>query len=266
MRIWVKTAIWCAVRDAAELPSAGDADIAAVASMFADPARCAVLLALDDGRALPASVLADEAGVSRSTASSHLTKLTDAGLLSVETHGRHRYYRLAGPHVGELLEQLVKIAPPKPVRSLREGTNAARLRSARTCYDHFAGRLGVELMGSLLRQRILSGGDGLFEPTRDNGDALSKPGHDVHYELAAQGRDFLEGLGIEIPSGSRPLIGYCVDWTEQRHHLAGALGRAIADRFVDAGWVKRMPRGRAVKVTPEGRTALVDWFGIAWPG
>src|SRR6185312_5758807 len=104
------------MRDAAELPNVGDADIAAVASLFADPARCAVLLALDDGRALPASVLADEAGVSRSTASSHLTKLTEAGLLSVETHGRHRYYRLAGPHVGELLEHLVTIAPAKPVR------------------------------------------------------------------------------------------------------------------------------------------------------
>ncbi len=252
------------MRDAAGLPSVGDADIAAVASLFADPARCAVLLALDDGRALPASVLAEEAGVSRPTASSHLTKLTEAGLLSVETHGRHRYYRLAGPEVGELIEQLVKLAPARPVRSLREGTKAARLRSARTCYDHFAGRLGVELMGSLLARKVLTGGDGLYEPTRDSGDALASPGHDVRYELADRGRMFLTGLGIEIPSGKRPLIRYCVDWTEQRHHLSGALGRAILDRFVDAVWVKRVPRGRAVKVTPEGRTALADWFGIDW--
>ena len=150
------------MRDAAKLPSVGDADIAAVAALFADPARCAVLLALDDGRALPASILAEEAGVTRSTASSHLTKLTDAGLLAVETHGRHRYYRLTGPQVGELLEQLVRMAPPKPVRSLREGTKAARLRSARTCYDHFAGRLGVELMTSLLQQKVLTGGDGRY--------------------------------------------------------------------------------------------------------
>jgi DNA-binding transcriptional ArsR family regulator len=252
------------MRDAAELPSVGDADVAAVASLFADPARCAVLLALDDGRALPAGVLAEEAGVSRSTASSHLTKLTEAGLLSVETHGRHRYYRLAGPQVGELLEQLTRLAPPRPVRSLREGTNAARLRSARTCYDHFAGRLGVELMRSLLEQKLLTGGDGRYEPTRDKGDALSSPGHDVQYELTGQGRMFLNRLDIEIPSGSRPLIRYCVDWTEQRHHLSGALGRAMLDRFVAAGWVKRMPRGRAVKVTPDGRTALADWFGIDW--
>ena len=152
------------MRDVAELPVRGDADIAAVASLLADPARCKVLLALDDGRALPASVLADEAGISRPTASSHLGKLTDAGLLSVETHGRHRYYRLAGPEVGDLLEHLVRLAPSRPVRSLREGTRAARLRSARTCYDHLAGRLGVEIMGSLLERKVLVGGDGRYRP------------------------------------------------------------------------------------------------------
>jgi DNA-binding transcriptional ArsR family regulator len=146
------------MRDAAELPTRGDADIAAVASLLADPARCKVMLALDDGRALPASVLADEAGISRPTASSHLGKLTDAGLLSVEKHGRHRYYRLGGPEVGELLEQLVRLAPPRQVKSLREGTRAAKLRSARTCYDHFAGRLGVQIMGSLLDRGVLVGG------------------------------------------------------------------------------------------------------------
>ena len=86
----------------------------------------------------------------------------------------------------------------------------------------------------------------------------------MHYELTDRGRKFLANLAIEIPSGTRPLIRYCVDWTEQRHHLSGALGRAILDRFVDADWVKRMPRDRAVKVTPEGRTALADWFGVDW--
>ena len=221
------------MRDAAALPTSGDADIAALASLLADPARCKVLLALDDGRALPASVLADEAGVSRPTASSHLGKLTDAGLLTVETHGRNRYYRLAGSEVGELLEQLVRLAPPRPVRSLRDGTRAARLRSARTCYDHVAGR-------------------------------LSSPGHDLGYELTDIGRHFLTGIGVEIPTGKRPLIRYCVDWTEQRHHLSGGLGRAVFDRFLSAGWVKRVPRGRALTVTDDGRTALADEFGIEW--
>jgi DNA-binding transcriptional ArsR family regulator len=250
------------MRNAAELPTGGDADIAAVASLLADPARCKVLLALDDGRALPASVLADEAGISRPTASSHLGKLTDAGLLTVETHGRHRYYRLAGPEVGELLEQLGRLAPSRPVRSLREGTRAARLRSARTCYDHVAGRLGVAVMGSLLDRQALVGGDGRYDPDRH--DALSSPGHDIRYELTDTGRDFLTDVGVEIPTGPRQLVRYCVDWTEQRHHLSGGLGRAVFDRFLSAGWVKRVPRGRALTVTHDGRTALADAFGIDW--
>jgi DNA-binding transcriptional ArsR family regulator len=252
------------MRDVADLPSSGDADLAALGSLFADQARCKVLLALDDGRALPASVLADEAGVSRPTASSHLAKLTDAGLLSVERHGRHRYYRLAGPDVGELLEHLVRLAPARPVRSLREGTSAARLRSARTCYDHFAGQLGVGIMGGLLERGVLTGGDGRYDPVRAAHDALSKPGQDIRYQLTDTGHRFLRDLGIELSSRRRPLVSYCVDWTEQRHHIGGALGRAILDRFVDAGWVKRQQRGRAVTVTDDGRTALADWFGIDW--
>jgi DNA-binding transcriptional ArsR family regulator len=254
------------MRNAAELPTGGDADIAAVASLLADPARCKVLLALDDGRALPASVLADEAGISRPTASSHLNKLTNAGLLTVETHGRHRYYRLSGPEVGELLEQLGRLAPARPVRSLREGTRAARLRSARTCYDHVAGRLGVAVMGSLLDREALVGGDGRYDPSRDGHDALSKPGRDLHYELTDVGRHFLAGIGVEMPTGKRPLVRYCVDWTEQRHHLGGGLGRAVLDRFLSAGWVKRVPRGRALTVTDQGRTALADAFDIDWAG
>lgn len=252
------------MRNAAELPTGGDADIAAVASLLADPARCKVLLALDDGRALPASVLADEAGISRPTASSHLNKLTTAGLLTVETHGRHRYYRLSGPEIGEVLEQLGRLAPSRPVTSLREGTKAARLRSARTCYDHVAGRLGVAVMGSLLEREALVGGDGRYDPRRDAHDALSKPGHDLHYELTDAGRDFLEDVGVEMPTGKRPLVRYCVDWTEQRHHLSGGLGRAVFDRFLSAGWVKRVPRGRALTVTDAGRTALADAFDIDW--
>jgi DNA-binding transcriptional ArsR family regulator len=252
------------MRDATELPARGDADIAALASLLADPARCKVLLALDDGRALPAGVLAEEAGVSRSTASSHLGKLTEGGLLTVETHGRNRYYRLAGSAVGELIEQLAALAPRRPIRSLREGNRAARLRSARTCYDHLAGRLGVAVMGSLLDREALVGGDGHYDPRRDSHDALSSPGHDLRYELTDTGRDFLTCIGVEMPTGKRPLVRYCVDWTEQRHHLSGGLGRVVFDRFLAAGWVKRGPRGRALIVTVDGREALADCFGIDW--
>jgi DNA-binding transcriptional ArsR family regulator len=252
------------MRDAAELPSQGDADIAAVASLLADRARCRVLLALDDGRALPASVLADEAGVSRPTASSHLAKLTEAGLLRVEAHGRHRYYRLAGPHVGELLENLVRLSPPRPVRSLREGTRAARLRTARTCYDHLAGRLGVAVMTALLERGVLIGGDGRYDPSRDVHDALHSFGHDIRYELTGSGREFLTELGVVLPSSGRPLIRYCVDWTEQRHHLAGGVGRGLLDRFISASWLSRAPRGRALSVTAAGRVVLAESFNIDW--
>lgn len=252
------------MREAQELASAAEVDIAAVAALLADPARCKVLLALDDGRALPAGVLAEEAGISRPTASSHLAKLTDAGLLTVRTQGRHRYYRLAGPEVGALIEQLGRLAPARPVTSLREGTRAARLRSARTCYDHIAGRLGVQLMGSLLELGVLTGGDGWFHP--GGTDRLSSPGHDVPYQLTADGRDLLQQMGIELPSGPRPLVRYCVDWTEQRHHVAGGLGRAILDHFLAAEWLRRAPRHRALTVTDSGRAALGARFGIDWAG
>ncbi len=252
------------MRDLAELPATGDADIAALAALLADPARCKVLLALDDGRALPASVLADEAGVSRSTASSHLGKLTDAGMLTVATHGRHRYYRLAGPEIAELLERLGRLAPSQPVRSLREGTRAARLRTARTCYDHLAGRLGVAIMGALLERDVLVGGDGRYDPRLHPHDVPSNHGHDVDYQLTAAGRTFLTDAGIELPSGSRPAVRYCIDWTEQRHHLSGRLGSCVLDRFVSAQWIKRSARGRAVTVTDLGRGALADCFGIDW--
>src|SRR5215472_13901102 len=134
----------------------GDADIASVAALIGDPGRARVLRALGDGRALPASVLALEAGVAASTASEHLTRLVDGGLLRVEARGRHRYYRLAGPQVGAALEALSQVARPEPVRSLRAGSRAAALRYARSCYDHLAGRLGVALMDALLRDGALT--------------------------------------------------------------------------------------------------------------
>ena len=144
----------------------GDADIAAVAEVLADRSRSRMLMALDGGRALPASRLAAEAGVAPSTGSAHLSRLVAAGMLTVEAHGRHRYYRLAGPHVAELLEAIARVAPAMTVQSLREGTKAEAVRRARTCYDHLAGRLGVALMGALLDCGALAGGDGAFDPGR----------------------------------------------------------------------------------------------------
>src|SRR5919201_1517369 len=193
----------------------GDADIATIAAVLADPARCRVLAALGDGRALPASMLASEAGVAPSTASEHLARLVDSGLVSVERHGRHRYFRLAGPQVADLLEALARVAPPAPVRSLREGTRSQALRFARTCYDHLAGRVGVAMMGSLLERGHLEADrawDGL-----PAGDRPSAPGRAVRFGLTGEGAAFLEGLGVDLDAlpPRRPAIGYCVDWSEQ---------------------------------------------------
>jgi DNA-binding transcriptional ArsR family regulator len=240
-------------------------EISEIAALLADPARCRVLLALNDGRALPASVLADEAGVTKATASSHLGKLTDAGLLRVEPQGRHRYYRLAGPQVGELLEKLMEIAPARPVRSLRESTRAGQLRAARTCYDHLAGRLGVEIMASMIDRGYLDGGDGRHHPELSRHDRVSGYGRDIDYVLTPAGRRWLADMDVVVPERRRTLVRYCIDWSEQRHHLAGLLGRAILDRFLFAGWVRRRARGRSVRVTPSGEAMLAESLHIRWP-
>lgn len=242
----------------------GDTDIAKVASLMADPARARILLALGDNRALAASVLADEAGVAASTASSHLKKLVDGGFLSLEKHGRHRYYRLAGPHVGQLLEALARVAPPAPVKSLKEGTRAQAVRFARTCYDHLAGRLGTELMASMIERGLLEGGDGSFDPARAEQDRLSAPGWDCDYRVSDKGVSELAAFGIDLGQlpTRRRLVRYCIDWSEQRHHLAGALGAAIAERTFELGWVRRADNTRAVHLTDKGMEGLKTTFGV----
>ncbi|MFZ0217696.1 MAG: helix-turn-helix transcriptional regulator [Candidatus Dormiibacterota bacterium] len=239
----------------------GDADLSSVAALLADAGRCRMVLALDDGRALPASRLAIEAGVSPATASSHLGKLVGGGLLTVEQEGRQRFFRLAGPAVGRLLESMMELAPAQPVRSLRQSTRADALRAGRTCYDHLAGRLGVGIMGSLLADECLTGGDGTFDPDRAVHDRRTGWGHDVDYRLTDRGRCFLAEFGVELPP-RRPAVRYCVDWTEQRHHLAGALGRGLLDRLLQLDWVRRSPSTRAVEVTARGTSGLHETFGV----
>jgi DNA-binding transcriptional ArsR family regulator len=223
-----------------------------------------MLMALADGRALPASVLAQEAGVMASTASEHLAKLTSAQLLQVERHGRHRYYRLAGPPVAEMIESIARVAPAAQVRSLRDGTRAHAVRRARTCYDHLAGRLGTDLMKALLDRAMLAGGDGLFYNDQTNGDRLAGFGNAFDYRLTPHGHTELEKLGIDFDrmSPRRPLIRYCVDWSEQRHHLAGALGAALTSRMLELGWIRRADKGRAVLVTDRGCLGLEQTFGL----
>lgn len=246
----------------------GGPDIARVGALVADPARARILMALGDGRALAAGVLADEAGVAASTASAHLAKLVDGGLLTVSQHGRHRYFALSGPQVEALIETLACLAPPAPIRSLMRThppTRAHAVRTGRTCYDHLAGRLGTGLMEALLERGLLTGG-GPCSPETAGNDRLSAPGSDHDYRLTERGHDELSAFGVdveELAGRPRPLIRVCVDWSEQRHHLAGALGAALAARMLDLGWVSRARRGRAVHVTPAGSTGLAQTFGLA---
>jgi DNA-binding transcriptional ArsR family regulator len=238
----------------------GDADIAAIAAVLADRRRCRVLMALGDGRALTASVLASEAGVAPSTASEHLAKLVRAGLISVEQRGRHRYFRLAGPNVADLLEAMAVVAPPAPIRSLSDETKARAIRAARTCYDHLAGRLGVATMDSLLERGWLEGEvDG--SPRSTTRSSQRRIGG---LAVTESGAVFLEELGIDLDHlpPRRPALRFCIDWSEQRPHLAGAVGAALTARLFDLGWIRRADRSRAVRVTDEGRSGFADTFGV----
>jgi len=241
----------------------GDADIAPVAALMGEPARAAVLTALAGGRALAASTLAAEARVAPSTLSAHLARLVDGGLVTVEAAGRHRYFRLARPEVADAVEALARLAPARPVRSLRQGTHAEAIRRARTCYDHLAGRLGVALLDALVTGEVL----------RAEADPGARPdpvlgaGRARHYLLTVHGKSRLSELGVEIKSsGRRPLTRYCLDWSEQRPHLAGALGAALLTRLAELGWVVRRER-RVVHVTDTGRDSLEHTLGVdpaAW--
>jgi DNA-binding transcriptional ArsR family regulator len=250
--------------------TSGDVDVAAAAALLADPTRARVLRALGDGRALAASVLAAEAGVSAPAASAALTKLRTAGVLSVEQSGRHRYYRLADERVATALEALAAMAPTVPVRSLRQHTQAAALRRARTCYDHLAGGLGVAVTEALLQRGALTAVDGLSSLDRRPGDRLSAPSRSNPYALGPAATDVFGDLGVgpealqdAPPAGSRrPLLRFCIDWSEQRHHLAGRLGADVLGAFESEGWIARRPGKRAVDVTDAGTAALRDRLGL----
>ncbi len=150
------------------------------------------------------------------------------------------------------------------MRSLRQGTKPQAVRFARTCYDHLAGVLGTGLMAAMLERELLSGGDGSFHPAAAREDRLAAPGFDLDYRLTARGVEDLREFGIDFESLSprRPLIRYCVDWSEQRHHLAGSLGAAIAARMLELGWVSRMRSSRALLLSDQGSEGLHERFGL----
>lgn len=223
---------------------AGDADIAALAALLADSSRVAILLALCDGRALPAGELARHAGVSPSTISGHLARLLQSGVLSVEPWGRHRYYHLADPRIAQALEALAICAPTAPVRSLRQSQTAAAVRFARTCYDHLAGYAGVALTQALVEGKVLTPVEG---------------GYAVN-----QGDGRLRELGVDLHRMGKHLLfaPQHLDWSERRHHVAGPLAVALTRRLFELGWLTRLPSSRAVRVTEAGQTGLRDWLNV----
>lgn len=220
----------------------GDADVAAIAAVMGHPARGRMLCALMGGRALPAGELAQIAGVAAPTASAHLTRLVDAGLVAVERQGRHRYHRLAGHQVAEAVESLAVLAPPRPVRSLRDAGRTCAERMARSCYDHLAGALGVAVTDRL----CVSG-------------ALDRS------SLALRDPDVFDRLGVDVDAltgGRRPVTRSCLDWSERLPHLAGGLGAGVLTALVARGWLVRVPQGRAVLVTPTGSDGLDRVLGL----
>lgn len=220
--------------------------IAEVASLIGDPARANMLSALKDAPVLSATELAHVAGVAPNTASGHLAKLTQARMVTVTRQGRHRYYRLACDEVADALEALEALAVSAAPRQRPPGPRDDSIRFARTCYDHLAGRAGVKLAGSLLRL-------GYLTPTDDG------------FALGARGEAGFGEFGIEVHAlrkNRRRLIRRCLDWSERRPHLGGALGASMLTRLCALGWLRRRKDTRAVVVTSLGRQAFRDRFAI----
>jgi DNA-binding transcriptional ArsR family regulator len=225
----------------------GPLDMAGIAALVGDPARATMLGSLMDGRALTATELALDAGVTPQTASGHLSKLVDAHLLTVLKQGRHRYHRLASPLVGRMLEGIMAVAAIEaPPRHRPRSARDDAMCFARTCYDHLAGRLGVALADALVERGVVQLDD-------DGG------------EVTAEGRDFLDGFGIEKTERGRrgPFCRPCLDWSERRWHLGGRLGVDLTRRCFDLGWIERRRDSRAVTVTAKGREGLAQRFGVA---
>lgn len=231
----------------ATAPQANANTISATAALIGDPARANILSALMGGKALTASELAYSALVSPQTASGHLSKLLDGGLVAVEKQGRHRYYRLASTSVAEAFESLSGLAAGAPARQRVTGPRDIAMRKARTCYDHMAGSLAVAITESLAGQGLIVIEDRSGLITED-------------------GRRFLAGIGIDLPerTGSgRPLCRTCLDWSERRMHLGGRLGASLLETSTARNWVRPAADSRALTVTREGERAFRDVFRLS---
>lgn len=219
-------------------------NFARVAALLADNARAEVLSVLMADRALTATELADVAGVTRQTISFHLAKLVEAGLVTAEKQGRHRYFRLAGAEVAELLESLVGVAFRADQGRLRAGPRDVALRKARVCYDHLAGELGVVALDGLLHRNVL------------------RPEHGG-LALTPHGGEWFRDIGIDpaaVAARKRSFCRPCLDWSERRHHLAGALGAALLTRIQELGWATLAAKSRVVTFSAKGEQAFLALF------
>lgn len=220
-------------------------DIAGLASLIGDPARANMLGALMSGYALTAGELAREAGITAQTASAHLTRMVDAGLILVEVQGRHRYHRIAGSDVAEGIESLMGLAARMGRLRTRPGPADKALRQARFCYDHLAGEVGTALYEALVEQ-------GLLVATRE-GIGLSPAG---------RSRFIAEGIDLaDAEKKRRPLCRACLDWSTRRHHLGGLLGALVAELVIARGWATRKAGTRQVVFNPGGVRAFERFVG-----
>jgi DNA-binding transcriptional ArsR family regulator len=218
--------------------------IARIAALIGDHARADVLTALMADRALTATELASVAGVTKQTISAHLAKLLEAGLLAVESQGRHRYFRLADHDVAQLLESLMGVAFRTGAVRTRSSPREPALRKARVCYDHLAGEMGVAACDALLARRVFRSDDGALE-------------------LTEEGRAWFAEFGIDTGAAARQkraLCRPCLDWGERRHHLGGALGTALLNRLFELGWARREKDSRVVSFTPPGEAQFRERF------
>ncbi|NBI27514.1 ArsR/SmtB family transcription factor [Chengkuizengella marina] len=221
-------------------------NISYIAKLISEPTRAIILESLMGGQALPAGELAYKAKVSHPTISSHLSKLVEGNLLKVEQFGRHRYYKLANEQVAEIIEKLGAIAPPVQVRSLKQSDHLKQIRSARTCYDHLAGELGVSITEALLNQSLI----------------ILK---NDQYEVTTEGEKWFKNLGIMIHNvgkSRRVFAKPCLDWSERRYHISGWLGAAIATHFIEQNWIVKSTTNRSVRLTKEGTIKLKETLDL----
>lgn len=220
-----------------------DNQFAVVASLIGEPARATMLWNLLDGRAYTAGELALSAGLSAQSASNHLNKLIEAELLKMEKQGKHRYYRFAKPEVAYAIEAIANLVPPRSKAAPQKQFANGDIQYARTCYDHLAGKIAVELAQSLVKQKIIKL-------------------QDDEYHVTKTGTAWFADFGIDlevVQQQKRAFAKPCLDWTERRYHLAGALGASLLDQLLAKNWLRRKPNERTLVLTGKGEKGLRDW-------